>query len=116
MDQRYHDYINASPRWHCIRALVLLRDRGQCRRCGTGRDVIVHHADYRTLYRETGTELLVMCRPCHNYLHKVGRWRCPEHERLPVIRTAEQLDRWLAAPGVRPYHESAHLCAHEEVA
>jgi 5-methylcytosine-specific restriction endonuclease McrA len=67
--QAYKAYIN-SPTWKAIRARVIFRDGGQCRRCGTRYHLEVHHLTYvRFGGRERLSDLITLCEACHEAEH-----------------------------------------------
>ena len=58
----------ASPAWRRIRESALARAGGRCERCGKpfgSHDLEVHHRHYDTLGRESLSDVVVLCRPCH---------------------------------------------------
>ena len=66
----YHNYIT-SKRWHLSKARLetLLADNYSCRMCGSDECVEVHHITYANLGNELATDLVTLCRPCHQITH-----------------------------------------------
>lgn len=65
--ERYLAYIN-SPEWRELRRLVYERDGGLCRSCERPAEN-VHHTHYKRFGEEDGTELVSLCRACHQKEH-----------------------------------------------
>lgn len=65
----HQEYIN-SPKWKAKRQMVLERDNFRCRKCGTGKNLDVHHITYDHLGNEPLDDLVTLCRDCHNDVHK----------------------------------------------
>ena len=68
----YPDYLRTAE-WRARRGAVMLRDGGLCVMCGSpARDV--HHLTYVRIYREFQSDLVAVCRACHDQIHnKRGR-------------------------------------------
>ena len=53
-----------------LRHSVLKRDSWRCQRCGSLRNLDVHHVRRRSaLGDDTETNLITLCRDCHRMLH-----------------------------------------------
>ncbi len=65
--KRYGEYLQ-SEEWKALRAAVVKRADGTCERCkiNPGRDV--HHKTYERLYKEKMSDLIFLCRRCHEFL------------------------------------------------
>lgn len=62
----------ASPQWNTRRKLVLTRDHYTCRQCGINTVPLeVHHLHYRNLGNEPLTDLVALCRDCHQSIHDI---------------------------------------------
>lgn len=100
--EEYLDYI-ASPEWAALRRLVLARDQNRCLKCSANiavRVLHVHHIHYRTLFFETGRELVTLCDPCHASEHRSG----PLREREKLWRVEAVRGDAYAAPGTVLHH------------
>lgn len=66
----WYDAYLATPEWAARRRLVIARDRV----CQGSADpgLHVHHLHYRTVGRETGEELVLLCKRCHEAEHARG--------------------------------------------
>jgi len=59
-----------STAWQTLRKSTLQRDNYTCQQCkATGIPLEVHHLHYHTFTRETGKELVSLCRTCHGVIH-----------------------------------------------
>jgi hypothetical protein len=59
-----------SPYWQAVRTRALQRAGGCCQRCRRqSRRLDVHHLTYRNLGQERESELMVLCRECHEAEH-----------------------------------------------
>ena len=71
---KYIDYMR-SPEWQEKRSQILRRSR-YCEVCSTRISISrclaveVHHLTYARLGHEELSDLLAVCRRCHDYLHK----------------------------------------------
>lgn len=68
--QRRYDAHMASPEWRELRRKVMARCRGVCEGCGARAAVQVHHLTYRRLGREMLFDLVGVCLPCHEEIHR----------------------------------------------
>jgi 5-methylcytosine-specific restriction endonuclease McrA len=67
------------PEWSSKREIILKRDRGRCRNCGSQHNLQVHHRQYHT-FSKTGSYrrpwdykdkyLVTLCMDCHQAGHK----------------------------------------------
>jgi predicted HNH restriction endonuclease len=56
--------------WHTLRKQVLHRDHYTCRDCGiTGVPLEVHHITYERFEHELLSDLVSVCRDCHQAIH-----------------------------------------------
>lgn len=63
----YNQYIN-SPTWKQKRAAALERAQYRCQKCGFSkwsRTLEVHHLTYERFKRELPSDLMVLCKECH---------------------------------------------------
>ena len=63
----YHRYM-ASREWALKRQEVRARSGGKCDRCKIRDMASVHHTTYERLGNELPTDLLAVCKPCHEWL------------------------------------------------
>jgi hypothetical protein len=76
-----------SEDWKNLRAAVLHRDDNKCVRCkkeSTANDV--HHLQYRNLWDVKPSDLITLCRKCHELAHEVA-------EKLEV-KTHNPMHKW----------------------
>lgn len=65
----YNEYIN-SPEWENLRERKFLQVGRQCEACQWNRPPLeCHHLEYRNLIDCNPSDLLVLCKRCHNRLH-----------------------------------------------
>jgi hypothetical protein len=64
----YELYIN-SPLWQLRRRLWIHRAGGCCQRCGSPRQLTIHHQTYARLGRERREDIRVLCWSCHQREH-----------------------------------------------
>lgn len=66
----YDDYLQ-SDEWKEKRMRILKRDGFQCRYCGTGMNLVVHHINYpEELGTETDDDLITVCETHHKKIHE----------------------------------------------
>ena len=60
-----------SPEWQIMRRFMLAIAGHRCQMCNAGpKDLIIHHRTYERLGHELPEDLIVLCRPCHNWFHQ----------------------------------------------
>ena len=65
----YEAYLHSSE-WQELREQAMKRDGWQCRMCGTGKNLRVHHVNYEHVGTEQELEdLLTLCDDCHQKVH-----------------------------------------------
>jgi len=56
-----------------LRRLILERDGWRCQKCGSSRNLDVHHVRGRSaLGDDAETNLITLCRECHQILHETA--------------------------------------------
>ncbi len=66
----YRDTYLKSEDWKNLRALKLHESKNKCKLCGKkNQSNDVHHVKYKKLYDVKLSDLIVLCRPCHNNVH-----------------------------------------------
>lgn len=68
----YYEYIN-SPEWYAKSDAAKARAGYRCQVCNSTRQLNTHHRTYERLGRELDTDLIVLCRDCHDLFHKQGK-------------------------------------------
>lgn len=58
-----------SPEWKALRRQVLARDNYTCRQCGYNEQLEVHHISYLHFTQEPLSDLVTVCRDCHQTIH-----------------------------------------------
>ena len=81
----YHRYM-ASREWALKRQEIRARSGGRCERCKRGEVTSVHHVTYERLGRELLSDLLAVCKPCHE-------WLSGKSDLDPVVAEA-QIQTW----------------------
>src|ERR1035437_10342143 len=73
MDKKYVDYL-ASPEWKYIRNIVLRRDGRKCTKCGSKKELRVHHLNYNHIFIELNYLfcLVTLCDDCHKIAHNIA--------------------------------------------
>ncbi len=66
----YHEYLK-SAHWQAMKQKALKRAGNKCQVCACTRSLDVHHNDYSRLGGELMTDLVVLCRGCHELFHGV---------------------------------------------
>lgn len=59
-----------SHHWRLRRKIAILSSGKMCNRCGSRRQLSVHHLSYDHLWNERDNELETICMPCHKLEHK----------------------------------------------
>jgi hypothetical protein len=95
----YADYLN-SPHWRALRTNAL--GDNACCMCSGREELQVHHRSYRRLGRENESDLMVLCRVCHNRVH---RWLDAKYPQRSVCFKSERTDQAIAALSKIPRRE-----------
>jgi hypothetical protein len=66
----YAEYL-ASPEWRVRRDRAVARAEGRCQLCNSAKHLNVHHRTYARIGRERPTDLIVLCRECHEHFHGI---------------------------------------------
>lgn len=66
----YAEYLK-SDKWKRKRAAALKSAGNRCRDCGSTSHLQVHHLTYARIGRERKTDLIVLCRSCHERRHHI---------------------------------------------
>ena len=83
--ETYKKYLN-SPAWHRKRDSVIERDKGICVCCrAEGR--VVHHTTYENVGKEPLSDLVLLCKKCHDREHQSGV-PSDHQSRVPTPRRA----------------------------
>ena len=58
--------------WNKVRLRVLKRDKNKCTRCGSKKNLQIHHKTYKNHFRELShmQDLITLCKDCHSKKHK----------------------------------------------
>ena len=67
--QVYEQYIT-SPAWSARRFAYFQRHVYECRACGAGERLHLHHVTYERMGNEYDDDLMPLCEPCHVAVHK----------------------------------------------
>lgn len=65
---KYKEYLQ-TPHWKQVREKALLFYGKKCHLCGSKKQLNVHHNNYENLYRETLSDVVVLCKACHEKHH-----------------------------------------------
>lgn len=66
--KEYREEYLASPEWKLKSAAILKRDP-ICTLCDSSPSCDAHHLTYERIHFERETDLIGVCRPCHNLIH-----------------------------------------------
>jgi len=80
----YKEYL-ASREWALLKEHVRQRSHGWCERCAVGLYEQTHHVTYERVGRELLTDLLAVCRECHEFLSAKSTKDPSENVRLLVV-------------------------------
>ena len=68
LQAEYETYLR-SPEWRALRALVFERCGGECEICKEASAEEAHHLTYERIGREDLSDLMGVCKPCHELIH-----------------------------------------------
>jgi len=55
--------------WWRERRKEMIEDSAGCDECGSRKHLQVHHKNYNNLFKEKDSDLVVLCKSCHEDLH-----------------------------------------------
>lgn len=92
--QYYRNVYLRSPHWASLKA-GMLKKFTCCQLCESTKTLDVHHRCYKNLYDVSETDLIVLCRSCHDAIHKLGEVPATsqERERLVELKLSKELYR-----------------------
>lgn len=67
----YREVYLKSVHWKQLRLNTLQSQGRICCKCGSMKRLQVHHLTYARLWKELPTDLIVVCRSCHEKLHGI---------------------------------------------
>jgi hypothetical protein len=70
--------------WHHVRAEALTRYANRCAVCNSPDRLDVHHRTYERRGHELETDVIVLCRGCHDIFHKNGKLARPPVAEPPI--------------------------------
>ena len=77
-------YLN-SPEWKSIKRQRLAIDRYTCQSCNqSGLSLEVHHLHYRTFKSESLSDLVSVCRNCHEAIH--SKYGFNHNDEFPLVK------------------------------
>lgn len=93
----YRNYYLHSEHWCSLRKQKLIINPF-CENCGSKTCLDIHHIDYKSLYNVEITDLVTLCRFCHNHLHKEERNKKREarkrlNEHSQYLKTKKELKK-----------------------
>lgn len=85
----YRNTYLKSDDWKVLRASKISHVNGRCNLCGLkSASNDVHHVKYRRLYDVKLTDLRVLCRPCHDWVHDLL-------EKYPKLKKLKSYEQWV---------------------
>lgn len=72
MNEEYKAYL-LSIEWKTIRQRLFTERGKQCERCSSNRILQIHHLTYERIFKEEMSDLLILCRSCHEKEHGIGK-------------------------------------------
>lgn len=68
MTEEYIKYLK-SDRWKRVRKKIIFRDMNMCVNCRSQKILQVHHLSYTSIFDESESDLVTLCKKCHNKWH-----------------------------------------------
>ena len=89
MSERKHDLYRGAA-WQYTRQAIVRRDGGACTKCGSTRNLTVHHKTKGAGFYEP-SNLVTLCRPCHDGIHNSAPKQRPQRPRGEHAKTLDRL-------------------------
>jgi 5-methylcytosine-specific restriction endonuclease McrA len=68
-NNKYQKYL-LSKEWAEVK-IALYESRGKrCEVCSSQKAIQVHHLTYKNIFKEEPEDLMILCRPCHEAVHR----------------------------------------------
>lgn len=68
--REYDNYLR-TPEWREKREELFLLRGKKCEKCGSTKQIEVHHLHYKNIFNEKMEDLQVLCKPCHIEEHRI---------------------------------------------
>lgn len=96
MNKDYQEYLQSSQ-WKEFRKKAFEHYGRRCSKCGTEKDLQVHHKTYVNIFNELLDDVMILCRTHHEEIHnikpkktKIKKERKLSKKRLKKLRKIEQ--------------------------
>lgn len=97
LSKEYKRYI-ASSKWYYKRMDALEFHGKKCKACGSVQKLDVHHLTYDRLGNEFLSDLIILCRPCHDEEHSKYKVNStPILPKLPKFKDGKKINRFIQA-------------------
>lgn len=95
LNDRYMKYIKESKEWQDKRSERLKIDNYTCQRCGSKRNLQVHHLTYANFgHEDVHNDLITMCKNCHEDIEREKRENArPQDFVLREVKRLEDVER-----------------------
>lgn len=80
----YREYLE-SPHWLTVKAQKISASNQLCDACRTDKRLEVHHLHYGSIGKEQLSDLMLLCRDCHHFAHRLWKYQ-PDHLPAKSIR------------------------------
>ena len=81
--RKYNKDYYYSPEWIHKRNLKLEWGGHKCEKCGSGKNLQVHHKHYKSFGDEMPWDLIVLCEKCHKDIEYLGK---PDSDMIVEIK------------------------------
>ena len=82
LTDEYREYM-ASERWTLTKVTYFAAEGHTCLGCKASNNIDLHHLTYRHFQNEWWTDLIPLCRPCHERVHRGRIALFPKEHLLP---------------------------------
>jgi len=105
-EEKYALYL-CSSEWGAKRRAVRERSNGVCERCKRSQAKQCHHMTYQRRYMEPLTDLMDVCKGCHDYIH--GHSQADPASQPDAADTGIVIGGVVCCPNCRTEHDNVHI-------
>lgn len=89
MDDKYKKYL-LSDEWAQLKIDLFNQRSKKCEKCGSKKQICVHHKNYNNIFKEEPSDLIILCKKCHEKEHGILRYN-KKQKPIKVLSLAQKV-------------------------
>lgn len=91
MTEEYKRYL-LSNEWAQLK-IDLFSIRGKkCEKCGSKKQICVHHKNYKHIFQEEYSDLIILCKCCHEKEHGILNRNIKKKKKMHILTLAQKVN------------------------